>query len=138
MKMIVCIDDNGGMMFNHRRQSQDGVLRKRILSETQKSKLWMNPYSYKQFKDEDTDNIIVDEGFMLKADKDDYCFIENISVASYEDQIKSIIIYKWNRRYPSDLKFDISLKDWKLMSTEDFKGSSHEKITKEVYFNEKE
>ena len=27
MILIVCIDDNKGMMFNHRRQSQDGVLR---------------------------------------------------------------------------------------------------------------
>ena len=31
MILIVCIDDNKGMMFNHRRQSQDGVLRRHIL-----------------------------------------------------------------------------------------------------------
>ena len=27
MIVIACLDDNGGMMFNHRRQSQDRVLR---------------------------------------------------------------------------------------------------------------
>ena len=30
MIVIACLDDNGGMMFNHRRQSQDRVLRAHI------------------------------------------------------------------------------------------------------------
>lgn len=30
MIVIACLDDNGGMMFNHRRQSQDSVLRAHI------------------------------------------------------------------------------------------------------------
>ena len=34
MKIIVCVDNQNGMMFNHRRQSQDCVLRKRILELT--------------------------------------------------------------------------------------------------------
>ena len=34
MKIIVCVDNQNGMMFNHRRQSQDRVLRKRILELT--------------------------------------------------------------------------------------------------------
>jgi len=133
MKIIVCIDDDDGMLFNHRRQSQDRVLRNRIKNKTQNSKLWMNAYSFKQFKDEDTENIIVAEDFMTKADKDDFCFVENVSVTAYEDKIDSIFVYKWNRRYPSDFKFNISLKDWKLVSADEFKGSSHDNITEEVY-----
>ena len=34
MKIIVCVDNQNGMMFNHRRQSQDRVLRKRIMELT--------------------------------------------------------------------------------------------------------
>lgn len=49
MKIIVCVDNQNGMMFNHRRQSQDRVLRKRILELTGGKKLWMNAYSQKQF-----------------------------------------------------------------------------------------
>ena len=49
MKIIVCVDNQNGMMFNHRRQSQDRVLRKRILELTGGEKLWMNAYSQKQF-----------------------------------------------------------------------------------------
>ena len=41
MKIIVCVDNQNGMMFNHRRQSQDRVLRKRILELTGGEKLWM-------------------------------------------------------------------------------------------------
>ena len=49
MKIIVCVDNQNGMMFNHRRQSQDRALRKRILELTGGKKLWMNAYSQKQF-----------------------------------------------------------------------------------------
>ena len=49
--MIVCVavDDNLGMTFNKRRQSQDRVLRERLLELTQGRDLWMNSYSVQQF-----------------------------------------------------------------------------------------
>lgn len=31
MKLILCVDDKGGLAFNHRRQSRDRVLNERIL-----------------------------------------------------------------------------------------------------------
>ena len=49
MIVIVALDDRGGMMFNHRRQSQDKVLRERVLKVTAGKKLWMNHYTEKQF-----------------------------------------------------------------------------------------
>ena len=43
-------------------------------------------------------------------------------------------LYKWNRDYPADFYFDIDYaNDYKLETTLDFVGTSHEKITKEVY-----
>jgi len=44
-------------------------------------------------------------------------------------------LFRWNRIYPSDVKFPIKLDQgqWHRVSTEDFLGSSHEKITMEVY-----
>ena len=49
--------------------------------------------------------------------------------------IEKIILYRWNRKYPADFRFDINLEDseWKLAETREFTGSSHEKITEEVY-----
>lgn len=94
----------------------------------------MNHYSAKQFES-DYEQINVDDSFMLEATDGDYCFAEDIDATQYEKWIEQIIVYRWNRKYPSDLQFNISLTDghWKKIKTEDFVGSSHEKITMEVY-----
>lgn len=132
MILIACVDDNLGMLFNNRRQSMDSVLRGRILTMCAGKKLWMNAYSRKQFNT-DAEGITVDENFMAKAGSDDYCFAENISVKPYEIEMQKIILYRWNRVYPADLYFDIDLKNWHLKESNDFAGSSHDKITEEVY-----
>ena len=51
----------------------------------------------------------------------------------YEKYIDEIILYKWNRVYPTDFYFDINLSTWNLTQVTEFKGNSHERITKEVY-----
>lgn len=133
MHLIVCVDDDSGMLFNHRRQSQDREVRKRILKVTSGKRLWMNHYSQKQFEKEECANANYDDNFLSEAVADEYCFVENEDVAPYEPWIETITLYKWNRRYPSDLKFTIDLSSWKLQSILEFPGSSHEKITEEVY-----
>lgn len=131
MNLIICIDDNGGISFNNRRLSRDKVLCERILSFTKNKTLWMNKYSYKIFSAE---NICVDNEFLSKAKSDDFCFVENIDFLQFLDNVNKIIVYKWNRVYPSDLKLDKSILNNKsLISTVDFKGNSHEKITEEMY-----
>ena len=57
MILIVCVDDHNGMMFNHRRQSQDRVLRADILELTDGKKIWMNAYSRNQFAESDAEKI---------------------------------------------------------------------------------
>lgn len=133
MIIITCVDNHMGMLFNHRRQSQDRVLREHILKQAGNAKLLMNSYSANQF--EEAAPIHVDENFLRNAAPDDICFVENCAIAPFESQITRIILYKWNRNYPADLYFDIPLEEhgWQLISTNDFKGSSHEKITEEVY-----
>ena len=80
MILIACIDDNKGMMFNHRRQSQDRVLRRHILDMVGDSNLWMNEYSVKMFEKDSEgqmqEHIQVDEDFLRKAAEDEYCFVE--------------------------------------------------------------
>lgn len=131
MNIIICIDDNYGISFNNRRQSRDVVLCDRILAITKPNKLWMNEYSAKLFP---TKSICVDNCFIEKARDNDFCFAENLDYTNYLNDIKKVIIYKWNRAYPSDLKVDLSLlSNKKLVSTTDFKGNSHECITEEIY-----
>ena len=133
MILIVCVDDEMGMLFNKRRQSQDKALRERIISMTENSRLWINKYSARQFESDIAPQINIDENFMSEAVTGEYCFAENVDVSVYERWIEKIVLFKWNRRYPSDLWFELDLSNWNLIETLDFSGSSHEKITMEVY-----
>ena len=51
------------------------------------------------------------------------------------DRISELVIYNWNRRYPSDTRLDIDpAKDgFRMLTLTEFKGNAHERITKEVY-----
>lgn len=133
MNIIVCIDDDRGMLFNYRRQSRDKALRLRIIELTAGKKLWMNAYSKKQFEDELAENVVVDETFLSKAGYGEYCFVETEDITEFLPTAERLIIYKWNRRYPSDFKFMVDLSEWIMESTFEFVGVSHERITEEVY-----
>lgn len=138
MIVIACVDNNMGMLFNQRRQSQDRGLREKILQRCEDHKLWMNAYSYKQFEEQAANKditICVAEDFLTRAEAEDYCFVENADVANCSNEIEQIILYCWNRDYPADFYFTVPVhsKPWRLVSLEDFCGSSHEKITEEVY-----
>ena len=133
MKIIVCIDKNGGMLFNRRRQSRDRIVVKDILQSVAGKTLYVHPYSASLFPT--SPNIILSETFMNDADDEDYCFVENIALSVWEKQISEITIYNWNRVYPADMRFDICLEDsqWRLAAHTEFAGSSHKMITKDVY-----
>lgn len=134
MKLIVCLDDADGMLFNNRRQSKDRIVRQKILELVGEGRLWMNGYSAKQFCGEAA-NIVVNEDFLAMAACEDWCFLEDTEPAPFVQKIDALIIYRWNRLYPSDVKFPTGLFVNRLKLTErnDFPGSSHEKITQEVY-----
>ena len=131
MKLIFCIDDKKGMMFFGKRQSQDSVLREWIINHTADSKLWMSAYSARQFSDQS--GYTVDDNYVVNASTGDYCFIEDKGYSL--DNVSEIILCKWNRKYQADKVFDIDLKanGFKKVSSEDIKGSSHDKITIETY-----
>ncbi len=136
MVIIVVLDDNNGMMFNNRRQSQDRLLRENIINECNGAKLWINKYTEKQFEQPLLENIMVDEAFLDKAENEDYCFVENLSLTGYEDKIDKIVIFRWNRVYPADKWFDLPMENYLMVSREEFAGSSHKVIAKEVWVNE--
>ena len=133
MIVMVCVDDNNGMMFNKRRQSQDRVLRQRMLELAGVKKLWMNAYSRKQFSEEDESRIAVVEDGFQNIQPGEYCLLEDQDPVWYKDQIEALIVFHWNRTYPADLYCTLDLSDWNLKGTEEFAGYSHEKITQERY-----
>lgn len=130
MKIIVCVDENKGMMFNGRRQSRDRLVVENMLELTEGSRLYINDYSAELFKNAD---VTVDNGFLDNCGENDYCFVENLDVCPYLSKINTIVVYHWNRNYPFDFTLMVDLTKWKLERTWEFMGSSHEKITGEVY-----
>ena len=66
MNVIICLDQNNGMLFNNRRQSRDRIVRKNILEYINGAKLYMDEYSFKQFSEDKADNIVVIIFLMLK------------------------------------------------------------------------
>ncbi len=126
MKLIVCLDDKNGMMFNKRRQSRDKILIENMLEFCEGEKLYANEYSSKLFPDGSVETM--KNPAEIEAG---YCFAEDFIVN--EDNVEEIIVYKWNRIYPADTYFNINFENWKLTETIDFEGSSHEKITRERY-----
>lgn len=112
MTIIITLDNANGISFNNRRQSRDAALIQRLTD----MKVNIEEYSKSLFPD-------------YYSGDSDYYFIENRNPDL--SKAEKIIVYRWNRDYPSDIKVDLSA--WKRVSESNFKGKSHEKITEEIY-----
>ncbi len=129
MKAIVCVDENLGMCFNHRRQSRDALVISDIIKRAEGQEIYMSPYSAMLF--EGFDKIVAREDYLECAPEEGVCFIEREDVPK---NITELVLYKWNRHYPQDKALGIDLSTgWEKISSEDFVGHSHEKITREEY-----
>ena len=128
MNIIVCLDDENGMLFNNRRQSSDRKLISRI-TELFNNKLFMNNYSAELFK-ESLACFTVSEDFLNLAKSGEFCFVEDLKFTEVSEKIEAIIVYRWNKVYPSDVEFpSYLLEDRRLAESQDFRGFAHEKIT---------
>ena len=130
MIIAVCVDDKMGMLFNNRRQSRDKCVTDDLM--TIAETVHINGFSEELFEDY-KDRIEVSEDFLENAESEDVCFVENIDLEPYADKIDKVILYLWNRHYPSSLKFKVDLSEYEFVEETEFQGNSHEKITREVY-----
>ena len=122
---IVCLEERRGMQFGGRRVSRDRVVTEKICELCEGKTLWMNPAGKVTLQ--------AAADFLEQAGEGEYCFVENTGLQAVEAKIEKIIVFWWNRHYPSDRQFDLDLSKWNKVSEEEFAGYSHEKITKEVY-----
>ena len=132
MRIIVCLDERDGMLFNKRRQSSDIRVTQKILDIASAKPIWMNKYSAYLFA-ELHGNIRIAENFLELAPNDEYCFVEDMDVSPYLPMVEELVIFRWNRMYPSDLRLPELPEKLNKISSEDFQGNSHERITMEVY-----
>ncbi len=140
MILILCVDDAMGTSFEGKRQSRDRVVTKDILMTASDSVLWTDDYSARLLLEdpgifsEDTvspQNVRIDDACLTRADPGQYCFVEVQDTGGLTN-LEEIILYRWNRMYPSTAKFAMP-DGYTLIAEEYFPGYSHEKITREVY-----
>ncbi len=147
MNIIICLDKNNGIGFNNRRQSRDREVIVDILEVCNNKKLWMNSYSKEMFDEsikvlEDYEkrqellkiidkNINVDESFLDKVDREDYCFVESGIINDYRECVDKVIVYRWDKVYPQDEMFDIGR--YRINNIKEIKGYSHDVIIREIY-----
>ena len=133
IKVAIAIDDKGGMMFNKRRQSRDKLLIQDLCTKTQ-GFIYISPYSALLFEEYADKVKIVDDPLIACADGE-CAFVEGLPLSQHLSDIDELIVYSWNKVYPSDVKLDIDIKNigFKMTSKYEFTGNSHDKITKGTY-----
>ena len=133
MNICVCVDDMMGMSFFGRRQSRDRLLIERLLTHTEFDRIIVSEYSAPLFAEFGDGRVLVGDAYTECGDRD-VCFIELGDIPD-RDAINSILLYRWNRKYPSDKKLPFSPEEagFMLVSRVDFIGNSHDNITEEVW-----
>ena len=129
MVLIVCLDDNNGMAFNNRRQSRDAAIINDMVQYVAPNAISVEPYSAELFSNYP---VVVED---MLTDKNGVRFVERDMISECDFVIDKLIVYRWNRRYPSDLlfPFEKTVTNMILQERMDFAGSSHDRITREVY-----
>lgn len=132
MTLVLCLDDECGMMFNHRRQSRDRILIAELLKTVGENRLFVSPYSKTLFA-EGTTTITVADDPCAVAGKDDFVFVEDTDPSDAWERVTTLIIYRWNSLYPADTYFTCDLTGFRMTDVTAFEGSSHEFINKEIW-----
>lgn len=127
MTLYICLDDRNGLKFNKRRQSRDAALLEDIRNQLT-GNLLIESFSEKLIQETEIPYVLPPET------AEDY-FAEDIPSEELLNQTEKIVIYRWNRHYPSDVRWnpDLSAMGFSLAEATEFPGTSHEKITREVY-----
>lgn len=133
MTLYFCLDDRGGMLFNHRRQSRDAAVLEDIRSRVT-GELRIDPMSQKLMERAQIPYCVVMPQMPSDLEGLHY-FVEERAVGEWVSLASTVVCYRWNRHYPADRYFDIDLNalGFSLAETTEFPGNSHEKITREVY-----
>lgn len=152
MKLFVCTDERGGMLFNKRRTSSDINVLRDMLRELgfvdelgdvlpddasengrplPESRLYITPFSEKLFEAWPHLVTVVEE--LSKVPESATAFLEDQAPSRYQEAIDELVVYRWMRVYPYDLAFDLDLSAFQLEEKKKIAGHSHDMIVKERY-----
>ena len=132
MTVIVCVDDQMGMIFGGKRQSRDRVMLADMAKEF--GHVHIAPFSEKLLAMHGLSYTVLEDP-LKTAGETDVVFVENIDPYPYRDRISKIVLYHWGELYLADERLTLIPQNegYRLVSTEQFEGSSHDNITREIY-----
>ena len=125
MTLIVWTGKNGEMMFNRRRCSRDRGVIADIQATYDPLEICVSAYSSSLF-----DGARVISGVSEAAGG--VLFLEDLPLPAALKQARKLIVYRFDRVYPADVRLEIP-QDFHRTESREFAGFSHEKITREVY-----
>ena len=123
MTLIVWAGRNGEMLFNNRRCSRDKAVVEDILASFAPADICVSPYSAPLFRG---------ARVISRVSEAEVLFLEDLPLSPALDQAKTLIVYRFDRVYPANVRLEIP-KDFTLRESSEFSGYSHAKITREVY-----
>lgn len=130
MTYICCVDDYASLSFNKRRNSSDRFVIEDIINTVGEASLRVDTYTAKLFRNKQVPSLIVDDDCLENAKDGEFIFVERQNPSAYLKAGDQLILYHWNRHYPSDNRLNLTGWDTLEITTGEFAGYSHEKITK--------
>ena len=129
LTVYVCLDDRDGMSFNGRRQSRDSRVFEDIRRELQ-GPLLIDPFSESLCRRAEIPYQVL-EGPLPKEGQ----FFLEAREPREALEADRIVIYRWGRHYPADVRWtlDLGAAGFVPLEQSEFPGSSHESIRREVY-----
>ena len=126
--IILTLDDKNAVSFAGKRQSKDAAVSQRICDIMGEAPLYMREKSVSFFNDV-RPNIQPIENIEPCG----VAFLEEVPSADIISNTDRIIVFRWNRNYPSLVTERVNLDGWTKTVAEEFSGTSHNNITLEVY-----
>lgn len=125
MTLILWAGKNGEMLFNRRRCSRDSQVIADIFAIYDPAQICVSAYSSPLFPGAR----VID---VWQEAENGVLFLEDFPLSPALDQTKRLIVYRFDRVYPADVRLEIP-QAFHLKESREFSGSSHDKITREVY-----
>lgn len=125
MTLILWTGKNGELLFNRRRCSQDSAVIADISTMFNPADICVSAYSSPLFPGA---KVIQN----LQEAENSVLFLENLPLSPALMQTTHLVVYRFDRVYPADVRLEIP-KEFQLKESKEFSGSSHDKITREVY-----
>lgn len=125
MTAIIALDDKDGYTLFGKRLSRDRRMIDDIV--TSFPKVYTLPGSAELFAGR---NVTIAGNAADGIPDDAAIFLENTPVPAAAD---TLIVYRWGKHYPSNVRYTPAKDRWYIRKTEDFEGYSHPKMKKETY-----